>query len=108
MIGDILVLAQLVAITHVTVVDVEKATSHRDLTVLTDGQRITAVGPAESTRVPVNARVLDGRGKWLIPGLWDMHVHTAVPTGRMLLSLYVANGVTGVRDMGGDLTTIKK
>ena len=97
---------QLAAITHVAVVDVERGTSRRDVTVVVSGQRITAVGPAASARVPVGARIIDGHGKWLIPGLWDMHVHTAVPTGRPLLSLYVANGVTGVRDMGGDFDLI--
>jgi hypothetical protein len=52
--------------------------------------------------------VIDGNGKWLIPGLWDMHVHTAVPTGRAMLSLFIANGVTGVRDMGGDWSTVRE
>src|SRR6185436_15829201 len=41
-----------------------------------------------------------------IPGLWDMHVHTAIAGGRELLSLYIANGVTGVRDMAGDWDTL--
>ncbi|HEV8234094.1 MAG TPA: amidohydrolase family protein, partial [Gemmatimonadaceae bacterium] len=99
---------QVVAITHVTVVDVEQAASHSDLTVVVNGPRIVAVGPARSTRIPVGAHVIDGRGKWLIPGLWDMHVHSAVPTGQQLLSLYVANGVTGVRDMGGELDLINE
>jgi imidazolonepropionase-like amidohydrolase len=99
---------QLVAITHVTAIDVEHGTSRRDLTVVLDGQRITAVGPSASMHVPPSARVVDGRGKWLIPGLWDMHVHSTVPTGRPLLALYVANGVTGVRDMGGDFATIRR
>jgi imidazolonepropionase-like amidohydrolase len=53
------------------------------------------------------ARVIDGRGKFLIPGLWDMHVHTAIAGGRALLGLYVANGVTGVRDMAGDWPTLR-
>ncbi|HEX4682066.1 MAG TPA: amidohydrolase family protein [Gemmatimonadaceae bacterium] len=98
---------QLIAVTHVTAIDVEHARERPDVTVVIDGQRITAVGPARSVRVPAGTRIVDGRGKWLIPGLWDMHVHLAVPTGRALLPLYVANGVTGVRDMGGDLTTIR-
>jgi imidazolonepropionase-like amidohydrolase len=99
---------QLVAITHVTVIDVEHGTESRDLTVLLDGPRITAVGPAATTLAPSTVRIIDARGKFLIPGLWDMHVHSVVPTGRQLLSLYVANGVTGVRDMGGDFATIKR
>jgi imidazolonepropionase-like amidohydrolase len=109
MIGSPLAVAfQLVAITHVTAVDVEHATARRDLTVVMDGPRIAAIGPAASTKVPAGARVMEGRGKWLIPGLWDMHVHTTVPSGRALLSLYVANGVTGVRDMGGDFDVIQR
>jgi imidazolonepropionase-like amidohydrolase len=50
--------------------------------------------------------VIDGRGKFLMPGLWDMHVHLAMPGGREVLSLYIANGVTGVRDMAGDWATL--
>jgi imidazolonepropionase-like amidohydrolase len=49
---------------------------------------------------------VEGRGKFLIPGLWDMHVHTAIVGGREVLALYVANGVTGVRDMAGDWATL--
>ena len=101
---------QVVAITHVTVIDVapREPTSRSDITVVVDGQRISALGPATDTPVPPGARVIDGRGKWLIPGLWDMHVHSVVPTGRELLSLYVANGVTGVRDMGGDFAVVRR
>jgi imidazolonepropionase-like amidohydrolase len=99
---------QLVAITHVTVVDVEHGTARRDITVIADGPRITSVGPAATIAVPKAARVMDGSGKWLIPGLWDMHVHSAFPTGRAMLALYTANGVTGVRDMGGDFRTISQ
>jgi imidazolonepropionase-like amidohydrolase len=66
-----------------------------------------AVGPARTTRVPAGARRVDGRGKFLIPGLWDMHVHTVTFGGRELLALYVVNGVTGVRDMAGDWPTLR-
>jgi Amidohydrolase family len=99
---------QLVAITHVTAIDVERGTATADLTVLIDGSRITAIGPTATTPTPSTARIIDARGRYLIPGLWDMHVHTVVPTGRQLLGLYVANGVTGVRDMGGDFATIQR
>ena len=50
--------------------------------------------------------MIDARNKYLIPGRWDMHVHTAITGGRALLALYVANGVTGVRDMAGDWDTL--
>ena len=100
---------QLLAITHATVIDMTGAPPRRDLTVLADGARITAVGASSKVGIPANARVIDARGKYLIPGLWDMHVHTDVPgiDGRGFLGLYVANGVTGVRDMGGDWAHIR-
>ena len=93
------------AITHVSVADGTGGPLQRDMTVLISGARITALGPSAATRVPANARVIDGRGRYLIPGLWDMHVHLTV-AGRMSVPLFAANGVTGVRDMGGDLAII--
>jgi imidazolonepropionase-like amidohydrolase len=94
------------AFTHVSVVDGTDSIARPDQTVVIRGNRIVAVGRSRSMRVPAGARVVEGRGKFLIPGLWDMHVHTAVQGGRELLALYVANGVTGVRDMAGDWPTI--
>jgi imidazolonepropionase-like amidohydrolase len=70
------------------------------------GQKIAAVGVTGVVKVPNGATVIDARGKYLIPGLWDMHVHTTITGGRDLLPLYVANGVTGVRDMAGDWDTL--
>jgi imidazolonepropionase-like amidohydrolase len=95
------------AFANVTVIDGRSATPREGRTVVVQGNRIVAEGPASSTTVPSGARVIDGRGKFLIPGLWDMHVHTVMPGGRQVLPLYIANGVTGVRDMAGDWATIK-
>lgn len=95
-----------IAITNVSVIDGRDSLPHAGQTVVIRDSRIVAVGPPRSIVVPPNARVVDGRGKFLIPGLWDMHVHTAIIGGRELLSLYVANGVTGVRDMAGEWSTI--
>src|SRR5678815_2610360 len=95
-----------IALTGVAVVDGRDSTPRPNQTVIVRGNRIVAVGPAGSTRAPEGARVVDGRGKFLVPGFWDMHVHTAIAGGRELLSLYVANGVTGVRDMAGDWPTL--
>ncbi len=102
------VLLQTIAITHVTVLNPGDAVTLRDQTVLVRANRIASVAPAATTGLPPHSRVLDGRGKFLIPGLWDMHVHTDVPGGRGVLALYVANGVTGVRDMGGDWDTLRR
>lgn len=93
------------ALTNVTVID-GVSSPRRNYTVVIRGNRILRVAPARSVRVPAAARVVSGRGKFLIPGLWDMHVHTDVVSGRDLLELYVANGVTGIRDMGGGWDTL--
>jgi imidazolonepropionase-like amidohydrolase len=57
--------------------------------------------------VPGGATTVDGRGRFLIPGLWDMHVHLA-KAGDPALGLFVANGVTSVRDMGGDFAVVRR
>jgi imidazolonepropionase-like amidohydrolase len=89
-----------VAITHAAVIDVESGRTLGDQTVVVRGNRIAEVGPASRVSVPAGARVVDGSGKWVIPGLWDMHVHATWPgLDRLMLPLLVANGVTGVREM---------
>lgn len=95
----------------VTVVDVETGKTLPGRTVVVEDDRIAAVGRQRAVRIPAGARVVDATGKYLIPGLWDMHVHTAFgdwfPGARdIALPLFVANGVTGVRDMGGDLDVL--
>src|SRR5258705_7672420 len=87
--------------THVTVIDGTGAPAKPDMTVVIIGNRIAALGEAGKFRVPKDAKVIDATGKYLIPGLWDMHVHTGYK--ETYLPLYIANGITGVRDMGGDL-----
>jgi imidazolonepropionase-like amidohydrolase len=94
------------ALTNVTVVDVRGGKTGIPQTVIVSGTRIKSVAPSRSARIPKGARVIDARGKFLIPGLWDMHVHADVVRGRDLLSLYVGNGVTGVRDMAGTWATL--
>ena len=98
---------QLVAITHATLIDPDAGSTRRDMTIVIRGPRIEQVGASRSVRPPPGARVIDATGKYVIPGLWDMHVHADVPGGRALLPLYVANGVTGVRDMDGDLARLR-
>lgn len=81
--------------THVTVIDPASARVIPDTTVIIRGDRITAVGG----QVPADTRIVDLRGKYLIPGLADMHTHAqaeGIDTG-----LCIANGVTTVRDMAG-------
>jgi imidazolonepropionase-like amidohydrolase len=98
-----------VLLRDVTIIDVldGKRLAHRDLA-LNDG-RIVAI-TRTSTRPHPNARkTVDGRGKFVIPGLWDMHVHFGggeklIEENRALLPLYVAHGITAVRDAAGDLS----
>lgn len=81
-------------IRHVTVIDGTGHRPMRNVSVYVEGDRIVGVG---RPKVPAGTREIDGEGKFLIPGLWDMHVHgTGSP---YFSSLYIANGVTGTRDM---------
>jgi len=86
------------AITHARLFDSERRTVVPDATVVVQGDRIAAVGGA-ATPVPAGARVIDARGRTLLPGLWDMHVHIQVDEAG---ALYLASGVTTVRDMGNE------
>jgi hypothetical protein len=100
-----------IAFTHVNVVDTRAGGVQRDMTVLVEGGRIGAIG--RSLSVPARSVRVDATNMYLIPGLWDMHVHTNfgdwLPGGReVILPLFVANGVTGVRDMGGDLRVLQQ
>ncbi|HYM01196.1 MAG TPA: amidohydrolase family protein [Blastocatellia bacterium] len=93
-----------IAIAHVTVIDMTGAPPKADMTAVLVGDQISELGPAVKVKVPSGAGEIDGHGKFLIPGLWDMHVHTIGP---YYLGLYVANGVVGVRDMGNYAAQIK-
>jgi imidazolonepropionase-like amidohydrolase len=83
---------------HVTVIDATGAPAKPDVTVIITGDRITQMGRSAEVHIPKEAPVVDATGKFLIPGLWDMHVHWY---DQDYLSLFIANGVTGVRVMFG-------
>jgi Amidohydrolase family len=86
-------------ITHVTVIDTKSGKELHNQTVTISGNLISGVQNSNAVAVPPEARVIDGSGKYLIPGLWDMHVHGTQYDST--LPLYIANGVTGVREMFG-------
>ena len=88
------------AFTHVTVIDMTGAPPKSDMTVVVAGDRITDLGPSGQVRIPQGAQVIDATGKFLIPGLWDIHFH--IKETERTFPLFIANGVTGVRNMGGD------
>ncbi len=100
----------IVAFTGVTVIPMVRERAIDDQTVVVQGGRIAALGPTASTPVPAGATRVDGRGKYLIPGLAEMHAHIPTPPveaqfgagfGESVLKLYVANGVTTIRGMLG-------
>ena len=99
-------------VTHVTVIDVTALAPRLDQTVVIDNGRIVSIGPSARAKWPKELRLVDAHGKVMIPGLWDMHVHLAgvnadpVWSKQVLLPLLLANGITGVRDMGGDLEVL--
>ena len=99
---------QPLAITGVSVIDVVQGRVVPNQTVVIQGRRIAAIGARASVRTPRDARVVSGRGRFLMPGLWDMHVHTPGPGSDSLLPVYIAYGVTGVRDMGADLDVLRE
>jgi imidazolonepropionase-like amidohydrolase len=91
-------------IAHVTVIDTESGKETPDQTVVISGKRISEVKASKEVNPQAGAKVVDGTGRYLIPGLWDMHVH-AVFSERLdsMLPMFVANGVLGIRDMGASM-----
>jgi len=94
-----------VAIVDTTLIDGVADAAQPLMTVVVEGSRITAVGPSTEIEVPAGATVIDGRGRFLIPGLWDMHAHLSY-WGADALQMLVDAGVTSIRELGGDPTEI--
>ena len=92
-----------VAIEHVRLFDAEHAAMLEDQTVVISGDRISTVAASDKAKVPADADRIDGRGKTLLPGLFDMHVHVG---GGLDGILHIASGVTSVRDMGNSIETL--
>jgi imidazolonepropionase-like amidohydrolase len=88
------------AIVGGTVIDTVGGATTENAAVVISGDRIVEAGPAARVRVPADAARIDARGAWLIPGLTDMHAHVRSPE---LLPLFLAHGVTAIRDIGGNL-----
>jgi imidazolonepropionase-like amidohydrolase len=97
--------AQPIAIRDVTIVDAQGGPPQPGMTVLIDGERIAAVGRMNEIGIPEKAQAVNATGKFLVPGLWDMHVHGY---DVRFLPLYLANGVTGVRVMAGEPPFLKQ
>ncbi|MCU1295819.1 MAG: hypothetical protein JWO91_97 [Acidobacteriaceae bacterium] len=98
---------------NVNVIDTRDGTVQPHRTVVIQQDTIVAVAKFAIVESSPHTRVINGNGKYLIPGLWDMHVHSTGNSAkdwdeRTIYSLYIANGVTGIRDMGGDTDLLEQ
>ena len=91
------------AFTHVTIIDVRTGHLVRDQSIVITNGRITAL--SHQAEIPANARIVNATGKFVIPGMWDMHAHAlwSADQARRMFNLFLANGITGIRDMGSPL-----
>ena len=101
----------LIAITHVNIVDVKNKNIIPDKTVIIENDKIDKIG--SNLRLPPGIQIIQGKDKFLIPGLWDMHNHnmddeSAKVTDSTMIPLFIANGITGVRDMFALNNTLKR
>lgn len=95
------VCGQTIVIRDVTLIDMVSEKPRPKVSVMIEVNRISRIG--RSRKAPKDATIIDGRGKFLIPGLWDMHSHFLFEQFRdSFMKLTLSNGVTGVRDMGGE------
>jgi len=102
--------AQTLTIIHINLIDVTDGKILPDTTVTIEGNRVASIAPS-TTNNPKSGVVVEGKGQYLIPGLWDMHTHayfdsTAADGTDLVLPLFLANGITGVRDMGSELEPV--
>jgi imidazolonepropionase-like amidohydrolase len=93
------------ALNNVTIIDATGNRPQKEMTVIISNGRISAIGKTKKLKVPANTQIIDASGKYLIPGLWDMHTHI---WDKDFIPAYIANGITGVRDMGGALDAWSK
>jgi imidazolonepropionase-like amidohydrolase len=92
------------ALTGVTMIDGTGNAPVRNATIVTAGGRIVAAGPAATVAIPADATRIDASGRFVIPGLWDMHAHfEQVEWG----PIYLAAGITTVRDVGNELDFVR-
>lgn len=106
-------LTEATAIEDITIVDVTFGSVLPHRTVIIQNGYITGIHKTKGFHIRRSVVHVNGSGKFLIPGLWDMHVHTVFgdwfPRGKEIaLPLFIANGVTGVRDMGGQLDVLQQ
>jgi len=96
-------------IQHVTIIDAQQGSLEDQTVVIQDG-KILRVTPSSNLKLHADNQIIDGSGKFLIPGLWDAHVHFAFieELAPSMFDLFLVNGVTSVRDTGGRIEFTKK
>jgi len=97
------------AFTHVNVMDATGQPALPDRTVIVAADRIQTIGKFSEAKLPKGAKAINANGKYMIPGLWDMHVHFGggsrlIPDSEAWVSIFLTNGITGIREMGGDIS----
>lgn len=94
---------QTFAFTHVAIIDTKGGPVKRDMTVVIKNGRIVNIGRSRTIKISRNAQVINASGRFLIPGLWDMHAHIGDDEfdQTATLRLFIVNGITGVRIMNG-------
>jgi imidazolonepropionase-like amidohydrolase len=96
----------LLAVKGATLLDVSTGQQISNSAIVVEGDRIKEVGNAANIVIAADAHVIDASGKWIIPGLIEMHVHGSARKD-VPIALYLANGITAVRDMGGSITSLR-
>jgi imidazolonepropionase-like amidohydrolase len=96
-----------IAFIHATIIDATGADAQPDMTLVITHSRIATIGKTSGTILPKDVQVIDASHKFLIPGLWDMHIHSGgYENGKKYFPVLIAHGITGVRDMGSPLGEI--
>jgi len=91
--------SQITAFVNVNVIPMDTERVLENQTVIVEGDRITAIGPADEVTVPDGAEVVEGNGAYLMPGLADMHTHLFYDADPAFMRLFLAEGVTTVRNL---------
>lgn len=89
---------ELLAIVNVNIIPMDSERILESQTLIVEKTKIIKIGPSSLVKIPKNTRIIEGKDKFLIPGLMDMHVHLEESD----LQLFLANGVTTVRNLNGD------
>src|SRR5690349_20795933 len=100
-------------INHVNLIDATGKPAQAEMTVIVAGNRIQTIARTDKVDIPVGAEIIDATGKYLIPGLWDSHIHLTIAAGQevtrnLFAPSLVAYGVTTVREMGGDWQRVQE